>query len=134
MHSLGKAIVGLKSRPSPATAVVGTIWAVMSLSALIFVLMFGSNVPYWDEWNIIDVLTGNKTVDLSWLWSEHNGHRIPLPRLVLLGLYGATGSDFRAGMYFNVLVLSLLALAMIRAAAAQRGHVSYTDAFFAVVY
>ena len=72
-------------------------------------------------------------MNLGWLWSEHNGHRIPLPRLVLLGIYGATGSDFRAGMYFNVLVLSFLALVMIQTAAAQRGYVSYTDAFFAVV-
>src|ERR1700740_3081887 len=101
----------------------------MLVAALAFVGKYGSNVPYWDEWNMVPVLVGDQPVDAHWLWSEHNGHRIPLPRLLLLGLYKLTGSDFRAGMYFNVFALGALAFTMIWVAKGQRGETSYADAF-----
>jgi hypothetical protein len=106
------------------------VWALMLLAGLAFVWQYGRNVPFWDEWNMVPILTGERPVDAAWLWSEHNGHRIPLPRLLLVGLYKLTGSDFRAGMYFNVAALGALALAMIRVAKGVRGEVAWTDAIF----
>src|SRR4051812_11583709 len=87
---------------------VWSVWALMCIAALAFVGTFGRNVPYWDEWAMVPFLSGDQAVDARWLWSEHNGHRIPLPRLFLLMLYKLTGADFRAGMYFNVLALAAL--------------------------
>ena len=69
----------------------------------------------------------------GWLWSEHNGHRIPLPKLLLLAAYKFTGSDFRVGMYANVLALGAVAFAMIWVAKGLRGRSSYADAFFPLV-
>jgi hypothetical protein len=112
---------------------VGGVWALMVLAALAYVWKFGSNVPFYDEWNMVAVLVGDREVDLSWLWSEHNGHRILLPRLLMLGLYRLTGGDFRAGMYFNVLALAALAAALIRVAGRSRGRTRYADAFFPVL-
>ena len=80
------------------------VWGAMLLAALAFVWKFGSNVPYWDEWGeMVPILTGEQPVNAAWLWSEHNGHRIPLPKLLLLAACKLTGSDFRVGMYAQCL-------------------------------
>ena len=59
---------------------------------------------------MVPVVAGDQPVDARWLWSEHNGHRIPVPRLLLLALYKFSGFDARAGIYFTVLMLITVAL------------------------
>jgi hypothetical protein len=119
-----------KSRET-AASVVWIIWAAMAAAALAYVLRFGSNVPFWDEWTMVDVLDGSKPANFQWLWSPHNGHRLPLPRLVLLALYKLSGADFRVGMYFNVAALSSAAAALIWGSQRMRGgKLSVTDAVF----
>ena len=112
---------------------VWAVWGAMLLAALAFVWKFGSNVPYWDEWEMVPILAGEQPVDAAWLWSEHNGHRIPLPKLLLLAAYKLTGADFRVGMYANVLALGAVAFIMIWVAKGLRGRSSYADAFFPLV-
>jgi hypothetical protein len=102
----------------------------MLLAALAFIGRYGRNVPYYDDWHLVPIVTGDQAVDATWLWSEHNGHRLPLPRLLLVALYRLTGSDFRAGMFFNVLALGGLAALLIKVARELRGGTSYADAFF----
>src|ERR1700704_4257497 len=103
----------------------------MAIGAFAFVWRFGSDVPFWDEWNMIDAATGAQRVTIEWLWMPHNGHRIPLPKLVLLGLYKISGTDFRAGMFFNVVTLAAAAAALIRASCLMReGKFSLADAVF----
>jgi len=45
-----------------------------------------SLVPYWDEWTELDAIATapNHQVPLSWLWSQHNEHRVVFYRLLLL--------------------------------------------------
>ena len=81
------------------------VWGALFLAALTFVWKFGSNVPYWDEWEVVPGLTRDRPVDASWLWASHNGRRIPLPKLLLVAAYRFTGSDFRVGRYADVLAL-----------------------------
>jgi hypothetical protein len=105
----------------------------MLAAALGFVVRFGSNVPYWDEWSMVPALTGEEHIDAHWFWQDRNGHRVPIPRLFLLALYKLTGCDFRSGMYFNAAILGMVTFAMIVVARKQRGgELSYTDAFFPV--
>jgi hypothetical protein len=100
--------------------------------ALRFVDTYGMNVPWGDEWYLVPYLTGDYPVTFEWLWSQDANHRIVLPRLVLVTLSRLIGCDFRAGMFLNVLSMSLLAAVMIQAAKRQRGWTSYADAFFPV--
>ncbi len=102
----------------------------MLVAALAFVWKYGSNVPSWDGWDMVPTLTGQQPVTANWLWSQHNEHRVPVPRLILLVLNRIAGIDFRAGMFFNVFALGVLALAMIVVAGRIRGRMSYSDAFF----
>jgi hypothetical protein len=118
-------------RTVAAKWVVWSVWAAMVVTAVGYVVHFGSDVPYWDDWHMVDVTTGAQPVTLQWLWSPYNGHRIPLPRLILLGLYKITGVNFTAGMYFNVGVLAIAAAALVWASARMRGgRTSLTDAVF----
>lgn len=119
-----------RSRPSPST-VAWLVWAAATAGALVFVLVLGSNVPYWDEWDWVPVLTGNQPVTAGFLWSQHNEHRLPLSRLVYIGLF-ALFEDFRAGMVLNVLALSAAAALLIVSAGRARGTGAWTDGFVAL--
>ena len=79
---------------------------------------------------MIPVLTAARRVSVEWLWSQHNEHRIPLPRLVLLGLLRLSAGDYRAAMIFNVVALASLALGMVLVARRGSGTWRETDAFF----
>src|SRR5829696_4373566 len=102
----------------------------MLVGALALVATYGSNVPFLDDWDIVPTVTGNQPVTADWLWSQHNEHRVPVPRLLMLAVTGLTVVDFRALMYFNVLTVGALTLAMMLVAKRLRGATSYADAFF----
>jgi hypothetical protein len=107
-----------------------SIWAVLSLAGFCFVAVFGLRFPLGDEWHWVGRVTGDEPVTLAWLWSQHNEHRMFLPRLIYLGLGAISGHDFRAGCFFNVFILSGLSFAMMAAARRMRGKTSLCDAFF----
>ena len=117
-----------------ATAlVVWSVWLAMVVGALLIVARDGSNVPSWDDWDMVPTLTGEQPVTLEWLWSQHNEHRVPLPRLFTLALARLTVVDFRVLMVFDVLALASMAAAMLVVAGRLRGRASLTDAFFPLV-
>ena len=60
---------------------------------------------------------------VSWLWSQHNEHRIPLPRLLMLGIYRLK-PDFRVPMFVNVFLMAVLS-ALLKA----QGLVQHRAAF-----
>jgi hypothetical protein len=127
-HAAGQIGEGCSSEPGAAVFVWGA-WALALAGTLTLVWHYGSKVPYADDWALTPVVAGKYPVSLAWFWDQHNEHRIPLPKLLLMGLYEVSGYDFRAGMFFNVLVLGALAAAMIAAAKRQRDWTSYADAF-----
>jgi hypothetical protein len=110
------------------------IWLAMSIAALLFVARYASNVPSWDDWDMVPTLTGNQPVTWDWLWSQHNEHRVPIPRLIFLGLNGLFGVDMRVTMYFDVVLAAALSAAMMLTAARLRGRASAADAFFPLVF
>jgi hypothetical protein len=96
---------------------------------MIFVLAYGSYVPFMDEWEIVPALSGEQPVTLDWLWEQDSESRVPLPRVLLLGLYTVAGGGFHIGLVVNVLAFGTLACALILLAKRVRGHTSYLDAF-----
>jgi hypothetical protein len=110
------------------------LWAFISLAAFSFVAIFSLPFPFGDEWEWIGRVTGDEPVTFTWLWSQHNEHRMLVPRLIYLGLGELTGFDFRAGAFFNVFILSSLSASMMLAARTIRGKTRYYDAFFPFVF
>lgn len=122
------------ARPSGVTrAVVWAVWAVMLAIALACIARWGRNVPLAEDWTLVAPLTGHETSVPAWLWSQNNEHRVPLPRLVLLGLLRLAGGDFRVGMVANALLLAAVAAGLARTAARLRGGYRSTDTFFPVL-
>jgi hypothetical protein len=107
-----------------------TAWVMMLTSTLIFLARYASNVPSWDDWDMVPTLTHNQPVTWEWLWSQHNEHRVPLPRLVFLGLNRLFMVDMRVTMYFDLVLMAALAAAMMVAARRIRGRSTPADAFF----
>jgi hypothetical protein len=121
------------ARSRLGAAIAWSAWAAMLAAALFFVAHYASNVPSWDDWDMVPTLTHNQPVTWDWLWSQHNEHRVPLPRLIFLALNRLTTIDMRVTMFFDVLVMAALAAAMILMAARLRGRSSAADAFFPLV-
>jgi hypothetical protein len=113
---------------SGAWPFVWGLWALLAAVALAYVARFGPDIPLWDDFDAVDVIAGSRRLSVEWLWSLHNEHRVPLPRLVLLALYKLSGTDFRAGMFFNVAALTALAGAAIAVAGRLRGGTRTCDA------
>ena len=109
------------------------IWGLCTIIAMGCVVAYSSDIPFADEYGLTPVLTGEEPLTWQWLWSQHNEHRIVLPKLVLYGLHQLTGRG-SAGMYLNVCMLSLAAWLTMLAAVKQRGHAAATDAFLPVVW
>src|SRR5262245_16270415 len=75
-------------------------WALMTLAALGFVHRYGAaNAPIADDWFNVPVITGEQPCSADWLWSAYRGHRMPLPRLILVGASRLPGLEFRLGMF-----------------------------------
>jgi hypothetical protein len=124
------------ARPSRGGAIVAWgAWAIMTLGALALVYHYGVNVPTWDDWDMVPTLTGHQPVTWQWLWSQHNEHRVPLPRLIMLAVMKPFGPDFRGGMYFNVFSAALLAAVLMLVARRLRDthRTRWADAFFPVL-
>ena len=115
-------------------SIVWAIWAAMFVALLVLVARFGSNVPSWDEWDLVPALTGHQPVTAEWLWSQHNEHRVPLPRLVLLALNAFGRIDFRIGQVQNASALAAVAALLILAVRRARdGRTILADALFPLV-
>ncbi|QDV33487.1 hypothetical protein [Tautonia plasticadhaerens] len=108
------------------------IWLAMTALAIGFVCRFGPEVPLYDDYALIPYLVGEQAVTPSALWMLHNEHRLPLPKLVLLGAYPSFRYDFRAGMFATVACLCAASALLMVATARARGGSSYSDAFFPV--
>ncbi len=106
------------------------VWAVMLALALLAVFMNGRNMPVVEDWLMVPALTGNESNLAGWLWEQNAEHRIPLPKVILLSLLKLTG-DFRAGMYFDVLLAGAVAAFMLLGVRAMRGgKTRLVDVFF----
>ncbi|MDQ4142416.1 MAG: hypothetical protein M3198_01520 [Actinomycetota bacterium] len=111
------------------------VWAALSLVALACLALYTRNVPLSEDWTLVPALTGNQPDVLGWLWSQNNEHRVPVPRLMLLGALTLTGGDFRAGGAVSVLCLvALAAMAILVARRLRGGRIRYTDAFLPIAF
>ena len=118
------------SRDWEAVLFVGLVWLAQAYLLFDFISIIGTNIPFYDEWEMVPTLTGAQSITWQWLWAQHNEHRIPLPRLVYLLVHTIGGLDFRSGMYFDAGLLSLMAAVCCWAVRRLRGYTAYADAFF----
>ena len=109
------------------------VWGVCAsllVSMIHFVTIYGTNLPFYDEWEMIPRLLGDEPITAEWLWSQHNEHRIVIGRLIYIAATRMANYDFRAGMFVNVAILAASAAGLIHFMRRLRGYTDFTDAFF----
>lgn len=104
-------------------------WAWLSVGLVRFILTYASRVPMRDDLELVPFVLPSSEVAWGHLWSLHNEHRVPLPKLVAAGLFDAF-DDVRAPMILNAVLLSLLAAAMMWTARKIRGSTALVDVVF----
>lgn len=74
-----------------------------------FVLRFGVNVPYQDDWVMVPLVHSVRTgsLTLSGLWAQHLQNRVLFPNLAMLAILVPTGFDTRWEMLASVGLLVL---------------------------
>jgi len=113
-----------------ATITVYATWAALSAALFWLVAWFGGNYPWPDEWEMVPALVGKTPITLTWLFSRHAEHCVPISRALLVGLAKVSHCDFRAGMFVSVFSLSITALVLINCARRLRGYSSFGDVLF----
>lgn len=113
---------------------VWSVWALLTVATVGYVALWGANVPYWDEWNVlVPLLTGEHSLNAGWLMESYSGHRWPFPLLLMQGILRVSNGDFTWLMYASALVLSLITLGMILVIRKVKGRLEFTDAFIPIV-
>jgi hypothetical protein len=107
-------------RPLTPPVAIGAATVLLLAASLVSVVLWARNIGMAEDWFMVPAMTGHQADLLSWLWSQNNEHRLPVQRLIYLGLLSVTG-DFRSGMVVSQLLLAVLALALAGAAGAARG-------------
>lgn len=82
---------------------------------------------------MIPVISGSQPFSFSWLWTQHNEHRIVLPKLLFLLVLRLGRGDYRWLVLVNLISLSFVAVAFGVCAACLRGRVLISDAFFPLI-
>ena len=73
------------------------------------VLLWGVNVPYWDDWSLIQLFESMRAHDLNlnFLFSQHNEHRMFFPNLIFLSLAYISNWNLKVQMLINFLLALL---------------------------
>lgn len=110
--------------------VVWSVWAFMMLMIFATILLYGKNMPIFEDWLAVAPLTGNEPNLLQWLWEQNAEHRNPFTRLVLLILLKISHGDFRVGMYFDTILMGIVSgLIILGMRYLRGGQTKLVDAF-----
>lgn len=103
------------ARPARSRLALALVLAPLGLQTLA-VSLFGVNTLVWDEFYYVDfirkVLAGENW--LSWIWVQHNEHRVIPMKLAMAALAPLTRWDTKAEMYLSVVLAGLVVLGLWR--------------------
>jgi len=68
------------------------------------VLSLAVDLPFWDEWEMLNPNGLSRHLDLGWLFRQHTDHRIVLTKLQIWILYHLNGWDLRTQQGINFFV------------------------------
>jgi hypothetical protein len=80
------------------------------------ILVYGVNVPYWDQWEVADIVVKafEGRLSLKDLTFQQNESRLVFPRLLFIGLAYVTGYDVRYEMWGSFCLGGLVAYNVYR--------------------
>lgn len=108
------------------------VWFVLNLLLVRQLLVFGTVIPFNDDWILLAELRPEAEFHAERLWWVHNEHRIPLAKLFWFATVGGF-HDVRAGTFLTVALVAAAAWTCMWTARRLRGRAHFTDAFFPLV-
>lgn len=115
-----------------AAVFVWGVWLAASVAVVAYTARFASDLPFWDEDQYVEVLTGERALSVSWFLERHVDHLIPVPKVIYLAAMAAFG-DFRAPALAGAAMLVIATATVIVAARRFRGRTSPVDALIPLV-
>jgi hypothetical protein len=109
------------------------LWAVCVAALWLFVEHFRVPLPWADEWDLTPVITGDWPLSWWWIWQPMNEHRVPLTRLLAVGLGRLDGWNLGVAHVVNLALVSLGAFALVWSARRIRGRAAFSDAFLCLL-
>ncbi len=115
--------IGPRQGPCRGVA-LGPLWLLGLMPAFVALFVcfhYGFEAPYMDQWELVPLIEKAFNGDIAFrdLWAQHNVHRIPIPKLIMLVLARLSHWDTRweraASMTFAFSAAALLMLLFIRA-------------------
>lgn len=120
---------------SSGPALAGWVLTVLlAVGGFVFVHGNRANIPLGDEILWLPYITGEQRVTLQWLWSQHNDHRLLIPRLLYIGLWHLRPHSFKLAMYFGFVCLVLATVVMLVVSMRLRSKPSYFDCLFPLLF
>lgn len=101
-------------------------------AALGYILRFSVNDPFVDEWDLTQVILGGMTLS-EWTFTRLNEHYFISGNAIWYVTMKASGLDFRAGMFVNLLLHLTASIVLMRSARRIRGWSSLADLAFPAV-
>ncbi|MDX2231836.1 MAG: hypothetical protein NW220_19540 [Leptolyngbyaceae cyanobacterium bins.349] len=83
-----------------------TLYLIPAFLLVWFVSVFAVNIPYWDQWSLVDFFdqVASGTVSFQDFWAQHNEHRILFPKLIIVALAFLTQWNIGWELCVNVLL------------------------------
>ena len=106
--------------------IVWSVWATATFTAISYIGKHGRNLPIWEDLYVVPAMTGHQPMSLQWAATQHNEHRMVVPKLILAGLL-RTIPDFRSGLYLNAALMSAAAASMLMLVRRLRGSTRLVD-------
>jgi hypothetical protein len=113
---------------------VWTIWTTCTVTGFYVAVTCGRALPFSDDWSLVPIISGYDEISISWLWAQHNEHRIVIPKLVLVFMNRYSGADFRSVLLVNALLLSTVSALSIFVISQIRGRIAFVDGFFPLLF
>ncbi len=105
----------------------GTLVAMLA-AWLVIIHRYAARWPFWDELSYLSRTVGAEPITWELLWTDHNGHRILIPKLVYFGFMKASGYQSIGIMYFSVILLTFGIGCVLMSVRRTRGRMIWIDA------
>jgi hypothetical protein len=110
------------------------VWLLFALAAVAVVFCCGSEIPYWDDWVLVPVLSGQQPLGVAWLMAPQNEHRLPFSRLLMWIAWRIAGDGNRIILMANVLLLVWAARLLMLTTARLRQGPGWADLLIPVLF
>ncbi len=110
------------------------VWLLATFVAFQFSIRSTRVLPYWDECELVDFVAGVRPVTLDWMWDQHNEHRIPLVKLIMVGIARATGMNGTLTICISTALIAASAGLMLLFVHGLRGRFSAWDCAIPVAF